>query len=375
MGANHNDVIQRHLAMSNEMRGQGMTMAGGDDRKIRLGVVGAGRIAQVAHLPAIAKAAHVEFVAISDPSPILASGVAKKYDVEPYTDTEKLLDLDLDAVLIATPDRFHHPLGMAALNAGKHVLVEKPLASTRALAQELADRAGELGLKLQTGSMRRHDPGLAFAREQLPKIGRILSLNAWYRVMAALRPPTEATLFPALVVDPEVRQVESTFKTDRERYQLATQGAHVFDGLEVFGGPATWVSARVGHVGNDFTWHGIAGMRNSNGLISFEISTDVRGEWAEGMEIYGEFGHISTRTRFPFFRHASEVEVHIESEGVSLVPHFGDTDPFKRQVEAFARAILDDTPTDPTPEDGVRAVQWIEAVSESSRNGGREVRL
>jgi predicted dehydrogenase len=57
------------------------------------------------------------------------------------------------------------------------------------------------------------------------------------------------------------------------------------------------------------------------------------------------------------------------------VPHFGDTDPFKRQVESFARAILDNTPTDPTPEEGVMAVRWIEAVSESSRNGGREVQL
>jgi len=352
-----------------------MTERGDGEQKVRLGVVGAGRIAQVAHLPAIAKATGVELVAISDPSPALANGVAARYGVEPFTDTDRLLDLDLDAVVIATPDRFHHPLGIAALEAGKHVLMEKPLASTSAEARELADLAAAKGLKLQTGSMRRHDPGLVFARSRLPKIGRILSLNAWYRVMAALRPPTEGTLFPPLVVDPQVRQVESTFKVDRERYQLATQGAHVFDGIEVFGGPATWVAARVGRVANDYTWHGVAGMRNSDGLISFEISTDVHGEWAEGMEIYGEHGHISTRTRFPFFRHASEVEVHIEGEGISLVPHFGDTNPFELQVESFARAILDDTPTNPTSEAGVRAVQWIEAVAESSTNAGREVRL
>jgi predicted dehydrogenase len=342
---------------------------------VRLGVIGAGRIAQAAHLPAIVKAEGIELVAISDPSPSLSSGVAALYGIDGFTDTAELLVQNLDAVLIATPDRFHFPLGKEALEAGKHVLMEKPLASTSGEAQTLADLANAKGLKLQTGSMRRHDPGLAFARSHLPKIGRILSLNAWYRVMATLRPPTEATLFPSLIVDPDVRQVESTFKVDRERYQLATQGAHVFDSLAVFGGPAKWVTARVGHVGNDYTWHGIAGMRNSEGLISFEISTDVHGEWAEGMEIYGEFGHISTRTRFPFFRHASEVEVHLEGEGVSLVPHFGDTNPFKRQLESFARAIIDDTPTDPTPEEGVKAVLWIEAVAESSTNGGREVRL
>jgi predicted dehydrogenase len=349
--------------------------SGNDKRAIRLGVIGAGRIAQAAHLPAIAKAASVELVAISDPSPTLATGVAAKYGVEPYTDTEKLLDLDLDAVVIATPDRFHHPLGLEALEAGKHVLMEKPLASTSEQAEELASRASARGLKLQTGSMKRHDPGLAFAREHVERIGAILSFTSWYRVMSALRPPTEATLFPPMVVDPEVRRVENTFKLDRERYQLATLGAHLFDGFTAFGGPGAWVSARVGRIGDDFTWHGIAGMRTSEGLVSFEISAAVHGEWAEGMDLYGERGHISTRSPFPFFRRASEVEVHIEDEGVSLVPHFGDTDPFKRQVESFARAILDNTPTDPTPEEGVMAVRWIEAVSESSRNGGREVQL
>lgn len=352
-----------------------MTSTTNDERSIRLGLIGAGRIAQAAHLPAIARATNVELVAISDPSRTLANGVAAKYGVEPFTDTETLLQLDLDAVIIATPDRFHHPLGLKALAAGKHVLMEKPLASTSEQAEELAARAGELGLKLQTGSMKRHDPGLEFARRHVPKIGPILSFTSWYRVMSALRPPTEATLFPPMVVDPEVRRVENTYKLDRERYQLATLGAHLFDGLTAFGGPGAWVSARVGRIGSDFTWHGIAGMTNSDGLISFEISAAVHGEWAEGMEIYGERGHISTRSPFPFFRHASEVEVHVEDEGVSLVPHFGDTDPFKRQVEAFARAILDDTPTDPTPEEGVTAVRWIEAVSESSRNGGKEVRL
>jgi predicted dehydrogenase len=352
-----------------------MTERGNDTRAIRLGVVGAGRIAQAAHLPAIAKASGVALVAISDPSPTLAHGVASRYEVEPFTETEKLLEHDLDAVLIATPDRFHHPLGMLALQAGKHVLMEKPLAATSEQARELAEVASSRGLKLQTGAMRRHDPGLVFARAQVPRIGRILSINSWYRVMSSLRPPTEATLFPALVVDQEVRQVESAFKVDRERYQLATQGAHVFDGLEAFGGPGAWVSARVGRIGSDFTWHGVAGMANSEGLISFEITTDVHGEWAEGMEIHGELGHIVTRTRFPFFRHASEVEVHIEGEGVSIMPHFGDTNPFKLQVESFARAILDDTPTDPTPEAGVRAVRWIEAVAESTARGGEEVRL
>ena len=277
-------------------------------------------------------------------------------------------------MLIATPDRFHHRLGLLALRAGKHVLMEKPLAATVAEARELAEVAAATGLKLQTGAMKRHDPGIAFARAHLAEIGPILSLTSWYRVMSD-RAPIEATLFPPVIADPAVRALENTFKEDRERYLLATHGAHLFDGLTALGGPARWVSARVGNVGVDYTWHGVAGLAGSGGLVSFEISTAVHAEYAEGADIYGERGHISIRTHFPFFKRASDVAVHSEASGISRVPHFGDTDAYKLQAEAFARAIIEDRPTDPSPEDGVMAVRWIEAVAESSTHGGREIAL
>ena len=131
----------------------------------------------------------------------------------------------------------------------------------------------------------------------------------------------------------------------------------------------------MGNVGSDYTWQGLAGMQNGGGLISFEISVAVHAEYAEGADIYGEHGHIRLRTHFPFFKRASDIAVHIEASGVSLVPHFGDTDAYKLQAEAFARAIIEDRPTDPSPEDGVAAVRWIAAVAESSMHGGREVVL
>lgn len=338
-------------------------------------MIGAGRIAQAAHLPALQKARNIELVAISDPSPTLSEGVSARYGVQGFTDTEAMLASDIDAVLIATPDRFHRQLGVLALEAGKHVLMEKPLAATSGEAQALADLAVSLGLTLQTGAMKRHDPGLAYAKSQLPRIGRILSFTSWYRVMSALRPDTEATLFPDVVVDQEVRRVENTFKAERERYLLATHGAHLFDGLTFFGGPASWLSAHVGNVGDDYTWKGTAGLQQSGGLVSFEITAAVHAEWSEGTDIYGEFGHIRTRSPFPFWRKGSEVEVFIESEGVSTIPHFGDTNAYKLQAEHFADAVLNGTDTSPSPEDGVAAVRWIEAVAESSTNNGREVRL
>jgi predicted dehydrogenase len=343
--------------------------------RLRLGVIGAGRIAQAAHLPALVKARNIELVAISDPSVYLAESVARRYGLAGFTETSDLLAAEIDAVLIATPDRFHFPLAQQAMVAGKHVLVEKPLASTSEQAQTLVNQARAAGLRLQTGAMKRHDPGIAFAKLHLPRIGRIISFTSWYRVMSLLRAETEATLFPDTFIDPDVRAVENSLKAEREAHLLPTHGAHLFDGLGFFGGAPRWVSAHVGNVGDDYTWHGVAAMRDSDGLISFNLTASVHGDWAEGTDIYGEFGHIRTRTHFPFFKRASDVEVNIESDRVSLVPHFGDTDPYKLQAEHFASTVLEGAAENPSPEDGVLAVRWIEAVRDSSHAGGARVAL
>ena len=75
--------------------------------------------------------------------------MARQYGVQNYTDSNELLQADIEAVVIATPDRFHYPLGLAALNAGKHVLMEKPWPATLTDAEALAALAAEKDLRLQ----------------------------------------------------------------------------------------------------------------------------------------------------------------------------------------------------------------------------------
>jgi len=352
-----------------------MTTAGASPGPLRLGVVGLGRIAQVAHLPATTKADRVYLAAVCDASPTLVERVAKRYEVPGFTDIGQLLGEDIDAVLVATPDRSHLPLATSALRAGKHVLVEKPLADDVSGAEEITLLAAQSGLKLQVGAMKRHDPGVEYAKMCLPRIGPIVTAQAWYRVMAALRPPTEATLFPKTVVDEAVREVEATYKADRERYLLATHGAHVFDGIRHLIGEVATVRAEVAQMGKDFSWHGTGRLAASGGLASFEISANVHAQWAEGFDVYGASGHLSVRSFFPFFRRASEVALFIEGDATTTSPSFGDTDPYERQLEAFARAVLDDGPTSPGGEDGVVAVRFIEAVRTSAAAGGEEVRI
>jgi predicted dehydrogenase len=100
-------------------------------RKIlRIGLVGVGAAAQVNHIPALRKVEDLELVALCDRDPEKVARVAQKFQVpRSYTRFEEMLsDDEVDAIDICTPNFQHAPMAMAALEAGKHVLCERPLA-------------------------------------------------------------------------------------------------------------------------------------------------------------------------------------------------------------------------------------------------------
>ena len=338
---------------------------------VRIGLLGAGRIAQSAHLPAISKCAGVELVGLYDPSPLLSERVSRRYAVQSYGDMDALLaDSTIDAVVVAVPDRFHFSLAAAALKAGKHVLVEKPLAGTLVESQQLVALAKTSGMVLQVGAMKRHDPGVRYAAHAVrERIGKVLSATVWYRVMSAMRPLVEATYFPPMIVDEVVRRTETAFKSDRGNYLLVTHGAHVLDGMRYLLGSPKELCARRANIGNDYTWHGLATL-TEGGLANFEITANVHSDWSEGAEIYGEKGSVKMRTPFPVTMAASEVEVFDETTGLIDKPTFGDTNPYKLQMDYFARAITEGLPGDPNADDGLAAMQLIDAVNRSLNSGG-----
>src|SRR5919112_969263 len=102
------------------------------ERKLRMGIMGVGGIAQIAHLPALTKAHNVELLAACDAATEVLQTIVARYQIpRAYSKAEQLFgDKDVEAVLIPVNDQFHAPLSIAAMRAGKHVLVEKPLAVT-----------------------------------------------------------------------------------------------------------------------------------------------------------------------------------------------------------------------------------------------------
>ncbi len=99
-------------------------------KPLRVGLVGVGAAAQVNHIPALKKTAELELVALCDRDPEKTSRVAQKFQVPRYYSRfeELLADDEVDAVDLCTPNFLHAPMATSALEAGKHVLCERPLA-------------------------------------------------------------------------------------------------------------------------------------------------------------------------------------------------------------------------------------------------------
>ena len=121
---------------------------------MRIGLIGCGNIGVRAHIPAVQANEEMTIVAAADPTPENLQNAAEAAHLTPedlYADWRDLLARDdVDAVIVATPQRFRPEIAIAAANAGKHVLAEKPLALTPAAAQAIIDAARANGVTLAT---------------------------------------------------------------------------------------------------------------------------------------------------------------------------------------------------------------------------------
>jgi predicted dehydrogenase len=115
--------------------------------KTRIAIVGAGHVAQVAHIPAYRANPDVELVAVVDEDPVKARRIKEQAGFKVWYEdfSEMLKKADVDAVDICTPNYLHAPMAIAALRSGRDVMCEKPLARNAVEAQKMVDTAEEHG--------------------------------------------------------------------------------------------------------------------------------------------------------------------------------------------------------------------------------------
>ena len=345
-----------------------------DPRLLRVGVLGCGPIAQAAHFEACNKARNATLYAICDVADDLRERMAATHAPErQFNDYDAMLaDPDLEAVIIATSDAFHVPAALKALQAGKHVLCEKPLATGVEEAESLRGAAGDL--VLQVGHMKRYDAGLQAAKAFINKdMGEMVALKAWYCDSTHRYPMTDAVQ-PLMVTSNAAKKPSGDPKADLERYFMLAHGSHLVDTARYFGGDITTVDARLLTRAGMRCW--FVDVEFANGALGhLDLTVAVRMDWHEGFQIYGAKGSCIGKTFNPWYYKTSEVDIFHESDGTTRRVLGADGHFYRRQVEGFAQSVLTGASTGGAGlEDGIASVCAMVAIAQSVRSG-QPVRL
>ncbi len=140
------------------------------EKTIKIGIIGCGGIANSKHMPSLKKVANCEMVAFCDIISERAEKAAKKFgtaDAKWYVDYKELLkDAEIDVVHICTPNRSHSFITVDALEAGKHVMCEKPMAINSEEAKKMLDAAERTGKKLTIGYQSRFRPDSEYIKAE-----------------------------------------------------------------------------------------------------------------------------------------------------------------------------------------------------------------
>jgi predicted dehydrogenase len=162
--------------------------------KLRVGLLGVGAIAQVVHLPVLTQLEGVELSAVCDVDDVRAKALASRFKIpHVYRNDDQVLRSDeIDAIVICTPSHLHEQHAVAGLEAGKHVLVEKPLAMTTAAVERLLAVAERTGKTLMVAMNNRYRPDTVALKPfaQNGELGDVfLTRGAWLnKKMRVVRP-------------------------------------------------------------------------------------------------------------------------------------------------------------------------------------------
>lgn len=345
---------------------------------IGIGIIGSGGIARGAHMPgykALEKEGAAKMVAVADVSKEVAARAAEEFDVpHRYTDYRDLLKRDdIHAVSVCTPNFLHKQPTVDALEAGKHVLVEKPLAMNAVEGREMVETARRVGRKLQVGFMTRFQ-GNSQALKRFIDAGEMGEI--YYARAQALR----RRGIPAWGV--------FTQKDKQGGGPLIDIGVHILDltlwlmghpnAVSASGQAYTKFGTRPGLVGLMGQWDpetytvedmAIGFVRFDNGAtLTLEASFAANLEKdVFNTELLGTEGGCSfSPTRMFFEKHRTLIDA---------TPVFlPSVRAHEAEIRAFVQAIRDDTPVPVPGEQGLMVTQILDAIYRSSEEG-REVRV
>jgi predicted dehydrogenase len=326
--------------------------AGAGPGSIRWGILSTADIARRKVIPGLRRAARSEVVAIASRSAAVARRVAEEMAIpRAHGSYEALLaDPEVDAVYLPLPNHLHATWTIAAARAGKHVLCEKPLATTSADAERMVAASEEAGIVLMEAFMYRHHPSWVAARRVLAegRIGRLMAVTSWF----------------------------SYFNDDPAniRNVLEAGGGALYDigcysvnlSRMLFGGEPGRVSGALHRdeaSGTDIVTAGI--LEFADGVSVFGCST--RSEDDQRVDIYGTTGRISIEIPFNIPPDRPTRIMVVAGGDPPVAPametiELPTTDPYAAEAESFIATVLDGAPHPLPPTDAVANLRVIERL-------------
>ncbi len=352
---------------------------------LRAGVIGAGAIGQRGHIPGF-RAAGVEVVAICDVNASRAQTVAAQFGIPlVFTDYRELLARpEIDVVSVGLPNALHAEVSIDALNAGKHVLCEKPIAISSAQAEAMIRAAKQNDRLLSVNQHMRFDRSAQTMRQIVAsgQLGRIyLAESRWIRQQGI---PGFGSWF--------------TDKSMAGGGALYDIGVHMLDlVLFVLGFPAVvavkgFLSGELGTQkiglgdwGSDFSSEGRFDVDDTAfAVLTLEDGAQVQllVTWAafappeDRLAIYGAHGGLDRHGVFSDALSLKRYQAQhgkIAASDVAPMP-YPDERPWILSVQSFVRALRGEGPLLVKPEEALQVVRVLEAIAHSAQMG-REVAL
>lgn len=326
------------------------------DKKLRVAIIGAGRIGRV-HALAIASHPQAELVVVSDPFGTAAEDLAGEYGARAVKDADEVFAADdVDAVIIGSPTPLHAQQVLAATRAGKAVLCEKPVASSVAEARELAAELATFDHPpVMVGFQRRYDPSIKKAADLVAagEIGRVEQMTIQSRDPAA--PPASY-----------IAQSGGIFKDCT---------IHDFDQARFFMGDIAEVTAfgqnNIPELAETGDFDGaVVVLRSTDGAVaSITNNRHCAAGYDQRMEVHGADGSLFVDNLRP-----TSVTVNKKDFSAAQDPYLDYfleryADAYRDELTAFIDAINEGSEVSPDIADGIEALVLAEAAEESARSG------
>lgn len=339
--------------------------------RVGIGVIGLGEVAQVIHLPILeAMADRYRLAAICDLSPTLLQAMGARYDVPVSARHVAYRDLvardDVDAVLVLNGDEYHADCVIAACNAGKDVLVEKPMCLTPGEAEAIVRARDEAGVRVMVAYMRRFAPAFVAAVDEVRRLERITYVRVRDiigrnrliidQVHAVRRPHDLPAEFAADRADRARRLVGEAIgaappELVRAYRLLCGLSSHDLSAMrELLGFPNGVVSATQWNGGDFmvvvFAYDGYRAM--------LETGVDDQRRFDAHIEVYAPTRSLRVQYDTPYIRHLPTTLMIRETTGEAftervLRPTFKD--PYTHELETFHEVVRGGVTPKTTPED------------------------